>query len=667
MNCNRISKIVWAVVIAVGMWVAPAWGQRPDLEMVFKWPIPTPEVTSPLKQVVVQLPAELDPRPLAQKYNCRITRTLKTPGFYVWQPNRKDRIDRRTWERLLTTMKADATFMLVAENRQVTKQITFQPNDPFFGPNSLGGQWHLKNENSTIDANLQGAWDAEITGTGIVVGIVDDGLQINHPDLGPNVRTDLSFDFGQNDSDPSPVSSSDNHGTSVAGVAAARGGNEIGVSGAAPFGLLAGLRIDFGSSTDADFADATLFQSVAIPIKNHSYGFSTPFVVDEIQAAAVSATPETIHCFSAGNGRGTSGQDSGKEQIHNLPNVVNVAAIASNGIYSDYSSFGANVIVTAPSDGVLGITTTDRTGSAGYNNGSRTSDYRNSDGPNAADYTATFGGTSSSSPLVAGILALARESQPELNYRIANHLLVLTGRKVDPDDSSSSSDGGWRTNGAGHEFNQNYGFGMIDATALVEAAGQFEGATELQTESTGRIPVNRPINESTPVTVEFDLTSDTPLEDLFVNLQVNHTYRGDLSAYLTSPSGFRSRLFSQAGSDAEANLSWTFRTVAFWGESPQGTWTLELIDNFNGDAGTFENFEVVAAMGELIPTVILGDANGDGFFDFGDLEPFALALTDPDRFALEYPNVDPNRNLDFDGDGQLTFGDIDGFVNGLLE
>lgn len=62
----------------------------------------------------------------------------------------------------------------------------------------------------------------------------------------------------------------------------------------------------------------------------------------------------------------------------------------------------------------------------------------------------------------------------------------------------------------------------------------------------------------------------------------------------------------------------------------------------------------------------LGDANGDGFFDFGDLEPFALALLDPEQYEETYPHVNPNRVLDFDGDRSLSFGDIDGFVNALL-
>lgn len=68
----------------------------------------------------------------------------------------------------------------------------------------------------------------------------------------------------------------------------------------------------------------------------------------------------------------------------------------------------------------------------------------------------------------------------------------------------------------------------------------------------------------------------------------------------------------------------------------------------------------------VVKTYVLGDANGDGFFDFGDLEPFVLALTDPEGFTQQFPNVNPDRVLDFDGDGSLSFGDIDGFVSSLL-
>lgn len=146
----------------------------------------------------------------------------------------------------------------------------FYPNDPYFFYNpelpGFPGQWHLVNTaplegidyhpgygqtwhqvNAGIDANLAGAWSLGYTGAGVIVGIVDQGLQGDHPDLQANYRPDLSKNFSV---DPAvanlpqgPLISSDNHGTCVGGVAAARGGNGIGGTGAAPLAQLAGLNI----------------------------------------------------------------------------------------------------------------------------------------------------------------------------------------------------------------------------------------------------------------------------------------------------------------------------------------------------------------------------------------------------------------------------------------
>ena len=65
---------------------------------------------------------------------------------------------------------------------------------------------------------------------------------------------------------------------------------------------------------------------------------------------------------------------------------------------------------------------------------------------------------------MSGILALAKEAQPNLNTRFAKHLLARTCRLIDPYDSTPM--GGWTTNGAGYHFNNNYGFGLVDADAL---------------------------------------------------------------------------------------------------------------------------------------------------------------------------------------------------------
>lgn len=66
-------------------------------------------------------------------------------------------------------------------------------------------------------------------------------------------------------------------------------------------------------------------------------------------------------------------------------------------------------------------------------------------------------------------------------------------------------------------------------------------------------------------------------------------------------------------------------------------------------------------------TFVVGDANDDGLFDFGDLDAFVLALFDPIEYANQYPNVNVNDTLDFFGDGIFDFGDIEAFVVALLE
>jgi subtilisin family serine protease len=102
--------------------------------------------------------------------------------------------------------------------RQPSKKLI--PNDTLFA-----NQWHLRNTGQSggtigADANVTPAWDS-VTGSGIVIGVVDDGLQHTHPDLDDHYVAAHSFDFNDNDADPAPDPSIDWHGTAVAGVAAA--------------------------------------------------------------------------------------------------------------------------------------------------------------------------------------------------------------------------------------------------------------------------------------------------------------------------------------------------------------------------------------------------------------------------------------------------------------
>lgn len=107
--------------------------------------------------------------------------------------------------------------------QQIPMPIVLRGGGPTITDPLFPNQWHLINSGQFagipgIDANVQGPWSEGVLGSGVVIGIVDDGLTRGHPDLAPNYRADLSYDYVSNDPDPSPGG----HGSAVAGVAAAR-------------------------------------------------------------------------------------------------------------------------------------------------------------------------------------------------------------------------------------------------------------------------------------------------------------------------------------------------------------------------------------------------------------------------------------------------------------
>jgi len=485
--------------------------------------------------------------------------------------------------------------------RTYYEKQAFVPNDPYFHkdtpepPPNWPGQWHLVNEHVLgLDANVQPAWDQDITGLGVTIGIIDDCFETAHPDLWENYVAADSYDFGDGDADPNPVYSDDDHGISVAGVAAARGNNGIGVTGVAPYAGLAGLRIDWHNQTDAMFADATLHNSATIKVKNHSYMYPVLYEPSLVEVDALGDSVElgTIHCFSAGNYRGTLNEDSNKFGLQNSPDAITVAALGSDEKYASYSNFGACVFVTAPSssDGLFKITTTDRTGETyGYNGGG--------DAFPDPDYTSILGGTSAASPIVSGVMALGCQVQSALDTRFAKHLLVKSCDMVDPDDPD------WKINAAGYHFNPNYGFGLINAAEFTRLAPLYSGVTTpLVTETVDNQSVGLAIPDGVDqIEKTFNIVNTNPLEEIRVTLSFTHPHSGHLEASLTSPSGTQSRLMKYASGDNTINLDWTYTTNAFWGENPSGTWTLSVRDAIVGNSGYWNSFSVTMRMGNLVP------------------------------------------------------------------
>lgn len=591
-------------------------GQKQKVKQANKF---RPPVNTPTEEVIIFLQPGVNPRDFGARYDMQPLFALASDrNAYVFRT-----ASVLVAQMTVTVAQTDPRVRAAYNNMKTGyKLFSFTPNDPYFFPNApvigFPGQWHLYNAITPgRDSNVTGAWNRNITGTGVIIGIVDEGVEYTHADLTQNYSAANSFNFGNNTADPFPTPD-EFHATAVAGVAAARGGNGIGVTGAAPLANFASLRIDFNNQTAQMFADAVQYNSnvanAPIAVKNHSYGISATYVDDTLQSNSLntSAGFGTIHTFAAGNDRGTSAQDANKKMMTANPNAIVVAAFGSNGTYSNYSNFGANVTVTAPSNSSFpycyGIQTTDRTGVNGYNTGTFDPSNGALDLFPDVDYTSVFGGTSSASPLVAGIMALGKQAQPALNARFAKHLLAYTSRIVHATDASQESDGGWKTNGSKFHFNQNYGFGLIDADTFTNYAAQFTGITTAAFEQTALTTVGLaiPDNDPTGVSQTFSIATTAPVEDVRVYLDITHPYHGDLEAYLTSPQGTTSRLMIRSGSDGAADIKWTFDSNAFWGENPKGTWTLKVIDIALADTGNLNKFQVQVNTGRLVavPTLL---------------------------------------------------------------
>ena len=476
----------------------------------------------------------------------------------------------------------------------------FVPNDPYFAYNAAnpGYQWHLNNTGQNgatagSDVNVVSVWDS-FKGTGIRIGIVDDGLEVGHPDLAPNVDLANSFDFNNNDNDPSP-GATNFHGTSCAGVAAARGNNGIGGSGVAPEATLVGLRLIAAPTTDQQEADAFSYKTDIISAKSNSwgpydgaFGYAGPGALSA-QALADAATTGrngkgTVFLWAAGNGNG-SGDDSNYDGWANSIYAIAVSAMNDKGRSAYYSEPGANILVCAPSNGGKeGITTTDRTGALGYNEDGGTVEY-----PDFADnnYTNTFGGTSSATPAVAGVVALMLQANPNLTARDVQEVLVRSATQND------QFDGDWITNGAGFHFNVKYGAGLVNAQQAVSMASTWTNLAPLQSHNYTATVMNLaiPDNNANGVSKTFTvpISENLRLEHITVHVKATHANRGNLEWRLVSPSGISVRLARSRFNDNGADLDWTFMTTHCWGERSVGDWKLQVIDQVVGDVGALND------------------------------------------------------------------------------
>ena len=496
--------------------------------------------------------------------------------------------------------------------RYLTPKV--QPNDPL-----LPRQWTLKNTGQSegtpgADANVFPVWESGRHGEGVVISIVDDGVESAHPDLTDRIVPQAGYDYRDQDSQPEPEGANgvdaegkpaaDSHGTAVAGVAAASGNNGIGVAGAAYAARLVPIRLIGGNTGDDQEAKAMAHRLDLVHISNNSWGADddgkTISALGPLMKAALDTALSqgrgglgTIFVWSAGNG-GNEQDNANNDGYANYPGTIAVGALNDLGHRADYSEPGACLIISAPSGNdksrLPGSFTTDLLGERGYNRADVESDIAE------IDYTSTFNGTSSAAPLVSGVVALMLQANPKLGWRDVQEVLIRSAAMTQPENP------GWFTNSAKIRFNHEFGAGRVDAAAAVQLASGWQNLGARQSavvvKATKDLP---PIPDEGIFEGNLLVTDDLRVEQVTLNLTLTHPSRGELAIDLISPAGTISHLFVPHG-DTNQNIEHRFTSVFQWGESARGDWKLRIRDTVGGNAGQVSDYrlEVFGTRSEVV-------------------------------------------------------------------
>ncbi|MFE2644119.1 S8 family serine peptidase [Streptomyces nigra] len=481
---------------------------------------------------------------------------------------------------VVAAYQADPQVAYVVPDRLNKPQAT--PNDTEYAK-----QWDLFE--ATAGMRVPGAWDVA-TGTGVTVAVIDTGY-VSHSDLAANIVAGYDFisdatvanDGNGRDSNPAdpgdwtaanecqsgdPAYGSSWHGTHVAGTIAAVTGNSKGVAGIAHGAKVSPLRV-LGKcgGYDSDIIDAITWASGGT-VSGVPANANVAKVINMSLGGGGSCTTATQSAINAAVSRGTtvvvaagnSNANAANYSPASCANVISVAAADRQGNRSYYSNYGTVVDIAAPggetnsvtADGILST----------LNSGAQ--------GPSGENY-AYYQGTSMAAPHIAGLAALMKSANASLTPAQIESAIKTNARTL-----PGTCSGGC-------------GAGLADATKTVQAvSGGSTGGTTFTSTSALSIPDAGSAVES-PITVS-GRGGNAPAA-LKVDVDITHTYRGDLVVDLVAPDGSTYRLKSSSGSDSADDVRATY-TVNASTETADGTWKLRVRDTAAQDTGRINSWSL---------------------------------------------------------------------------
>jgi len=486
----------------------------------------------------------------------------------------KDRQERRIrfLQQEVASVERLKVLFRVKRDQQVVDR---QPNDPFWEQ-----MWymHCDQEDSTSCSSsmrITEAWKAGYRGNGVVVTILDDGIESSHPDLHANYDYQASIDINQGDADPMPrydPTNENKHGTRCAGVVAAVMDNHICSVGVAYEAKIGGIRMLDGDVTDSVEAQALNHAFNHISIYSASWGPDDdgktvegpgPMARRALHIGASQGRGGKGSIFVWASGNGGSSQDScACDGYINSIYTIGVSSVSQLGKRPWFLEACASTMAATYSSGESDegkVVTTDLHNSC----------------------TSQHTGTSASAPMASGLIALMLEANSELTWRDVQHIIVRTS------NSRGLLANDWVLNGAGYNVSHVFGFGLMDAVSMTQVASSWTQVPAQKICTTAMVQRPLDIYGKTTVTAMMDTDAcyrETNrinyLEHVILRISVRHSRRGDLQIFLTSPSGTKSTILQRRDYDRsrEGFIRWEFMTTHNWGENPVGVWKLEVED-----------------------------------------------------------------------------------------
>lgn len=490
---------------------------------------------------------------------------------------------------------------------------TIDPSFLYFNDNFEKKQWYLDGSNlSSLSIDVYSVWN-DYNGAGVKIGVLDSQIDFRHQDLASAYSSDLDYNFalGTGDVAIDPNNLPYYHGTAVAGIISAQGGNGVGTVGIASGATLVGLGIDYSTSGVINQILAGFEASINLDVVNNSWTFSQNLADDfrknpEYGAALEHAVSQgrgglgTNIVFAAGN-VGYSGS-SNYHNFQNSPYTIAVGAVDPDGNPSSFTSVGSNVLISAAGRDVFTTTLSDR-------------------------YT-SVSGTSFAAPAVSGVIALMLQANPNLGYRDVQEILAYSAQREGLTDKALIGDG-WRTNGAtnfnggGLHYSDAFGYGFLNAHDAVRLA---ETWTQQQTFD-NRVSLTKTValadqlvagsNDHISVAIQVDQAID--IEHVQLSMDLRWLSTGDLDVYLVSPDGTSVRLVYDLPYEERVGSirDFTFTSVASLGEQSAGTWTLEIY-NRNPEAVDKYGNPMIGKLDGVTLTVSGGAASPDDTYIYTD-------------------------------------------------